>query len=96
MSDPSEFPASNQRHIGGVPVRPKTVALAVVAVLAIWFIAINTSSVKVHLYFSTVMAPMWIVLTATVIGGVLIGWFGSHRAAKKRSRRRAEEPRRRR
>ncbi|HEY5835554.1 LapA family protein [Streptomyces sp.] len=96
MSDPNEFPASNQRRSGGVPVRPKTVAVAVIAVLAIWFIAINTGSVKIHLYFSTVMAPLWIVLTATAIGGALIGWFGSHRAAKNRNRRRAEQPRRRR
>jgi uncharacterized integral membrane protein len=68
----------------------------VITVLAIWFIAINTGSVKIHLYFSTVMAPMWIVLAATVIGGMLIGWFGSHRAARKRSRRRAEQSGRRR
>ena len=92
MSDPNEFPAPNQRR----SVRPKTVALAAIAVLAIWFIAINTSSVKIHLYFSTVMAPMWIVLAATLIGGSLIGWFAGHRAAKKRSRRRAEQPHRRR
>lgn len=77
-------------------MQPKTVALAVIAALAIWFIVINTSSVKIRLYFSTVVAPMWIVLTATVIGGALIGWFGGHRAAKKRSRRRAEQPKRRR
>lgn len=95
MSDPNELPVSNQRRIGGVPVRPKTVAVAVIVVLAIWFIVINTSSVQIRLYFSTVTAPMWIVLTATVIGGALIGWFSGHHAAKKRSRGRAEQPKRR-
>jgi uncharacterized integral membrane protein len=95
MSDLREFPAPHERRVGGVPVRPKTVAMAVILILAIWFIAINRSSVKIHLYFSTVMAPLWIVLAATTIGGMLIGWFGSRRAAKKRQRR-AEPSRRRR
>jgi uncharacterized integral membrane protein len=96
MSDRDESPAPDQRRIGGVPVRPKTVALAVLAALAIWFIAINTGSVKIHLYFSAVMAPMWIALAVTLVVGVLIGWFASYRAARKRTRRRAEQPRRRR
>ena len=95
MSVPDVSPASNQRRIGALPVRPKTVALAVLTALAIWFIAINTSSVKIHLYFSTVMAPLWIVLAVTLIVGGLIGWFASYRATKKRTRRRAEQPRRR-
>lgn len=68
----------------------KSVALAVTAVLAIWFIVINTGSVKIRLYFWTVMAPLWVVLAATLIAGVLMGWFARHRAAKKRMRRRAE------
>ena len=86
MPDINESPATDQRRIGGVPVRPKTVFLAVITILAVWFIVINTGSVKIHLYFSAIMAPLWIVLAATALGGVLIGWFGTHRAARGRRR----------
>ena len=64
------------RKVGGVTVNARTVVFAVVAILAVWFILMNTSSVKIHLWgLSTVSSPLWLVLAVMLVAGMLLGWF---------------------
>jgi uncharacterized integral membrane protein len=64
------------RKIAGVPLNARTIAVVVVAVLAVWFILMNTASVKIHLWgISTVSAPMWIVLLVMLLAGAGLGWL---------------------
>ena len=65
-----------RRKVGGVTVNTRTVVFAVVAILAVWFILMNTSSVKIHLWgLSTVSSPLWLVLAVMLVAGMLLGWF---------------------
>ena len=65
-----------RRKVGGVTVNARTVVFAVVAILAVWFILMNTSSVKIHLWgISTVTSPLWVVLAVILVAGMLLGWF---------------------
>jgi uncharacterized integral membrane protein len=67
---------AERRKVGGVPVNARTVVFVVVAVLAVWFILMNTSSVKIHLWgLSTVSSPLWLVLAVMLVAGMLLGWF---------------------
>ncbi|TDT95952.1 uncharacterized protein DUF1049 [Streptomyces sp. 846.5] len=64
------------RKIGGLTVNARMVVFAVVAILALWFILMNTSSVKIHLWgLSTVSSPLWLVLAVILVAGMLLGWF---------------------
>ena len=63
------------RKVGGVTVSARTVVFAVVAILAVWFILMNTSSVKIHLWgLSTASSPLWFVLLVMLAAGMLLGW----------------------
>ncbi|MHA6758979.1 lipopolysaccharide assembly protein LapA domain-containing protein [Streptacidiphilus sp. PAMC 29251] len=68
--------ATTERRIGGVPVNARTVGFVVVAILAVWFILMNTASVKIHLWgLSTATSPLWIVLLVILVVGVALGWL---------------------
>ncbi|MDH6140433.1 MULTISPECIES: LapA family protein [Kitasatospora] len=69
--------------VKGRTVRLRTIGMAVLAVLAVWFIAANTGSVSVRLWVSTVTLPLWAVLTVTLATGLLIGWFLARRGANR-------------
>ena len=45
----------------------------VLAVLAVAFIAQNRDRVPVHLFWLTVTAPMWLLLTALFVAGWVVG-----------------------
>ncbi|MYW03531.1 LapA family protein [Streptomyces sp. SID3343] len=60
-------------HIGGVSYR--TIGIAVVVVLAVWFVLANTKSATIRFWIPTVAAPMWIVLVGTFAAGALTGWW---------------------
>ncbi len=63
------------RKVGGVTVSTRTVVFAVVAILAVWFILMNTSSVKIHLWgLSTASSPLWFVLLVMLAAGIVLGW----------------------
>ncbi|MFI8084876.1 LapA family protein [Kitasatospora sp. NPDC086009] len=68
--------------VKGREVRMRTIAVAVLAVLAIWFIAANTGSVSITLWVATVTLPLWAVLTVTLAVGLVIGYFLARRRAK--------------
>ncbi|MCX4750794.1 lipopolysaccharide assembly protein LapA domain-containing protein [Kitasatospora sp. NBC_01287] len=68
--------------VKGRDVRFRTIGLAVLAVLAIWFIAANTGSVSVRLWIPTVTLPLWAVLTVTLLVGLLIGYVLGRRRTR--------------
>ncbi|MEV8099725.1 LapA family protein [Kitasatospora sp. NPDC085879] len=73
--------------VKGREVRLRTIAMGVIAVLAIWFIAVNTTSVTITLWVSDVTMPLWVVLTVTILVGMLIGAFLARRRAARKSAR---------
>ncbi|WP_063831158.1 lipopolysaccharide assembly protein LapA domain-containing protein [Streptomyces griseus] len=68
--------------VKGRDLRLRTVGLVLVAALAIWFIAANTGSVTLRLWIPTVTLPLWIVLTVTLLVGVLLGLFLARRRGR--------------
>ncbi len=76
---------ASSRTIGGVTVNAKMVIAAIVVILAVWFILMNTASVKIHLWgLSTVSSPMWIFLLVMLVVGMALGWFGRRYRDSKR------------
>jgi uncharacterized integral membrane protein len=76
-----------ERRIGGVRVTSGRILLAVVTVLAVWFILINRNMVKIHLWgITTIDAPMWAVLLIMLLAGCLIGVLGHMRSQARRRR----------
>ncbi|KKZ75264.1 hypothetical protein VO63_03245 [Streptomyces showdoensis] len=70
--------------VKGRDVRLRTLGLLVLAVLAIWFIAANTGSVTIRLWIPEVTLPLWIVLTVTLLVGVIMGMFIAYRRSARR------------
>lgn len=68
--------------VKGRDMRLRTIGIAVLAVLAVWFIAANTGSVSVKLWITTVTLPLWAVLSVTLLTGLIIGYFVARRRAK--------------
>ncbi len=74
--------------VKGRDMRLRTIGIAVLAVLAVWFIAANTGSVSIKLWVVTVTMPLWVVLTVTLLVGMVIGILvarrraGAHRAKR--------------
>lgn len=58
---------------------------ALLTVLAVVFIVQNTSDIPIHLFNRTLSAPAWIVYTALVLGGWVIGWFAQRKRIKRRT-----------
>ncbi|MDH6576185.1 LapA family protein [Kitasatospora sp. MAP5-34] len=65
--------------VKGRDVRFRTIGIAVLLVLAVWFIAANTGSVSVELWVSSVTLPLWAVLSVTLLVGLVIGLFVARR-----------------
>ncbi|MEV8097046.1 LapA family protein [Kitasatospora sp. NPDC085879] len=59
--------------IAGVPTR--VIAVAVIVVLAIWFLFANLEDVKIQFWVFTVTAPLWIALLGTLLAGGALGWL---------------------
>jgi uncharacterized integral membrane protein len=64
------------RDLGRV-VRLVVAALIVVAIVAVALD--NTDEVDVGYVFGDVSAPLWLVLVAAGIAGLLVGWLIKHR-----------------
>ena len=74
-----------ERRIGGVRVTFGRIVVAVVTILAVWFILINRNTVKIHLWgITTVNAAMWLVLLVILLVGCLIGALGHRRRQARR------------
>ncbi|MFI9331369.1 LapA family protein [Kitasatospora sp. NPDC052868] len=68
--------------VKGRNVRLRTIGVAVLAVLAVWFIAANTGSVSIKLWVATVTLPLWAVLAVTLLTGMILGFFIARRRSK--------------
>ncbi|MFJ3791225.1 LapA family protein [Kitasatospora sp. NPDC090091] len=74
---------SADRHskltIRGRDVRIRTIGIAVLGILAVWFIGVNTDSVEIQLWVASVTLPLWVVLAVTLVVGAAIGWLLARR-----------------
>ncbi|MCX5394828.1 LapA family protein [Streptomyces sp. NPDC006482] len=82
-------PGPSTLTVKGRDMRIRTLGFIVLAGLAIWFIAANTGSVSIRLWIPTVTLPLWVVLTGTLLVGIVLGLIISNRrrAARRRARR---------
>ncbi|MET9409190.1 LapA family protein [Streptomyces sp. NPDC002935] len=69
--------------VKGRDVRLRTIGGSVLAALTIWFIAANTGSVTIRLWIPEVTLPLWIVLTVTLIVGILLGLVIAYRRGRR-------------
>ncbi|MBP0454851.1 LapA family protein [Kitasatospora sp. RG8] len=83
MAENAQSPRHSKLTVKGRDVRLRTIGIGVLAVLAIWFIAVNTDSVAITLWVTTVTLPLWAVLTVTLATGLVIGWFLARRRARR-------------
>ncbi|WP_281858493.1 hypothetical protein [Salana multivorans] len=60
---------------------------ALLTILAIVFIVVNSDDIRVNLIAVQVTAPAWLVYAILVVVGWIIGWFGHQRSVKRRARR---------
>lgn len=51
----------------------------VLVILAIIFIATNTESATFNIGWVAITQPLWLLLTVTVLVGLVIGWFAGRR-----------------
>ncbi|MER5865090.1 LapA family protein [Kitasatospora sp. NPDC002040] len=82
MADKTTSAGPSTVTVRGKDVRLRTIGIAVLAALAVWFIAVNTDSVEIRLWISTVTLPLWLVLAVTLVVGAAIGWMVARRRAK--------------
>ena len=74
MTKTSGPPSSGRRgEVGGIPTR--WIGIAVIVVLALWFLFANLDKVKIQFWVFTVTCPLWIALLATLIAGTALGWL---------------------
>ncbi|MCX4398150.1 LapA family protein [Streptomyces sp. NBC_00053] len=69
--------------VRGRNVRVRTIGILVLTGLAIWFIAVNTGSVAIRLWVSTVALPLWAVLAVTLVAGMVLGGYLARRRARR-------------
>ncbi|WP_406194413.1 LapA family protein [Kitasatospora sp. NBC_01560] len=69
--------------VKGREMRLRTIGVAVLSVLAVWFIAVNTGSVSITLWVADVTLPLWVVLAVTLATGLAIGFFLGRRSRVK-------------
>ncbi|MDK0518215.1 LapA family protein [Streptomyces sp. ML-6] len=79
----SRSDAPSTLTVKGRDIRLRTIGFVVLAVLTIWFIAVNTASVGIRLWVATVTLPLWAVLTVTLAVGLLMGALLARRRAKR-------------
>ncbi|MEU3795204.1 lipopolysaccharide assembly protein LapA domain-containing protein [Streptomyces fructofermentans] len=69
--------------VKGRDYRVRSICFFVLAALTIWFIAANTKSVTIRLWVSEVTLPLWIVLSVTLVVGILLGLLIAYRRARR-------------
>ncbi|MET7981796.1 MULTISPECIES: LapA family protein [unclassified Streptomyces] len=69
--------------VKGRDYRLRSIGFFVLAALTIWFIAANTGSVTIRLWIPKVTLPLWIVLTVTLLVGILMGLLIAYRRARR-------------
>jgi uncharacterized integral membrane protein len=74
---PSSRPSAPAPAEGGHRplVTPRTILVAVIVVAAAWFVIANHQSARMHLWVTSVSAPLWLVLLCTFVVGWVAGWL---------------------
>lgn len=54
---------------------PRAAVIAVIVVAAAWFVIANHQSARMHLWVTSISAPLWLVLLCTFAGGWAAGWL---------------------
>jgi hypothetical protein len=67
-----EAPADGGRR---TLITPKNVLIAVIVVATAWFVIANHQSARMHLWVTSVSAPLWLVLLCTFAVGWAAGWL---------------------
>ncbi|MFG2818754.1 lipopolysaccharide assembly protein LapA domain-containing protein [Kitasatospora sp. NPDC048365] len=83
MADKTTDSKRSSVTVGGREYRMRTIGIAVLTVLAVWFVAVNTDSVAITLWVADVTLPLWLVLVVTLVVGAAIGWMAARRRAKR-------------
>lgn len=91
MSSGNLPPQGGQRPTAGTRVadklaKPKVVLGLVITALAIWFIAINNATVRIHFWVAWVSAKLWIVLLLVFVLGALSSYLLSWRRSRRARR----------
>lgn len=58
----------------------------VVAVLLILLVALNSQSTELHLIFTTVSLPLWVLLTIVIVLALGVGYVLGSQASKPRKK----------
>jgi len=84
MSAPAQIPGQSQPKTPrrGRREQGRTVALLILAVLITLFAVLNLDKVKVDWILRTSQVPLIIVIVASLLVGVALGYFASRRGAK--------------
>lgn len=70
------MPANTNASSGSVKITPKMVMIGVLVLLAVIFVAQNTDSSSLKLFFFTIEMPTWIAFVVLLAIGAVIGYFG--------------------
>jgi uncharacterized integral membrane protein len=86
MSAPAQIPGQPQPKAPRRRPRDqgRTVVLLILAVLITLFAVLNIHDVRVHFIFGTREAPLIIVIVASLLVGMVLGYFASRRSGRGR------------
>ena len=70
---------STQQHDGGKGRAVRLVLAVVIVALLIAVVVDNRQEVEIGYVVDQTSAPLWIVLVAAGVAGVIIGWLVKHR-----------------
>ncbi|WP_211244461.1 LapA family protein [Actinospica robiniae] len=85
------LPPTGQKPTAGSRVadklaKPKVALGIIITALAIWFIAINNATVRIHFWVAWVSAKLWIVLLLVFVLGALASYLLSWRRSRRARR----------
>ncbi|WP_330294449.1 LapA family protein [Streptomyces sp. NBC_00503] len=72
------------RKTAGLPASPRVLVGAALVVLSVWFVLINTRTVRIHFWVFWAQAPMWLVLVVTFLAGAAASWLFQRRRRQDR------------
>jgi uncharacterized integral membrane protein len=80
-TSPGQSGAKPARRVTG-----REIAVGVLALLVIIFVAENTKRVKIRFIIPSAHPPVWIALLITLVVGIVIGWLLARRGTRKRAK----------
>lgn len=81
-----ERPSLAERLIG-----PKLVGGVLIVGVAVWFVLVNNSPTRIHLWVAWVTLKLWMVLGGTFLAGILAGYLLRARTGRGGRKKKQEE-----